>query len=567
MILSSEGRYSWHQALGIQPPLNAMSRHLPHPPSAVHRPPLHQRSLSRPLRLLIGISLLICLLVRLELIFTVPFTDTTEARYAEIARKMVETNDWITPQFDYGVPFWGKPPLHTWLSALGMKTIGVHEYAARLPIFALSLLLLAISHRFIRRLRGPDTALITTLILFTNGLFFIASATVMTDLVMSFGIALSFLSFARLQFTPGASRASAYLFFVGIAIGLLAKGPVAAVLTLLPVALWCLLQGQILTLWRQLPWIKGSLLLAALALPWFLIAELKTPGFLNYFILGEHLERFIDSGWKGDLYGSGHAHAKGSILLYALLTMLPWTPFLLYPLIRRWRLPHTRNPHELFCLSCQSRKARYALTRLREDDRPWLSYLVCWSLTPLLFFTLASNILPTYVLPATLPLSMLAAELWASNIHARRQSRASHSRWLASSTIAATALPLVLLVALKLDPYLLAHRTQKFLVSDLQHHQATHPPSLVYWKKRYYSAEFYTRGQCRHIETDQQLHQLLQNQQTDFLVVRNKHLHKLKPILSRHFHLIARYQKHELYQENTPKADNHSPLTQHASHP
>ena len=41
----------------------------------------------------------------------IPYGDTTEARYGEMARIMAETGDWITPFFDYGVPFWGKPPL------------------------------------------------------------------------------------------------------------------------------------------------------------------------------------------------------------------------------------------------------------------------------------------------------------------------------------------------------------------------------------------------------------------------------------------------------------------------
>ena len=72
--------------------------------------------------------------VRLLAMFWWPFTDSTEARYAEIARKMVETGDWITPQFDYGVPFWGKPPLHTWLSALGMKLFGVGAFGARISV-------------------------------------------------------------------------------------------------------------------------------------------------------------------------------------------------------------------------------------------------------------------------------------------------------------------------------------------------------------------------------------------------------------------------------------------------
>ena len=68
-----------------------------------------------------------------------PLTDPTEARYAEIARKMLETGQWVMPQFDYGVPFWGKPPLSTWLSAASMGAFGVNEFAARLPSLLLML--------------------------------------------------------------------------------------------------------------------------------------------------------------------------------------------------------------------------------------------------------------------------------------------------------------------------------------------------------------------------------------------------------------------------------------------
>ena len=42
-----------------------------------------------------------------------PLYDTTEARYGEIARIMFETQNWVTPQFDYNVPFWGKARLYT----------------------------------------------------------------------------------------------------------------------------------------------------------------------------------------------------------------------------------------------------------------------------------------------------------------------------------------------------------------------------------------------------------------------------------------------------------------------
>jgi hypothetical protein len=51
--------------------------------------------------------------------------DKTEARYAEIARIMWDTNQWIMPQIDYGIPFWAKPPLSTWLSAGSYFLLGL----------------------------------------------------------------------------------------------------------------------------------------------------------------------------------------------------------------------------------------------------------------------------------------------------------------------------------------------------------------------------------------------------------------------------------------------------------
>jgi 4-amino-4-deoxy-L-arabinose transferase-like glycosyltransferase len=73
------------------------------------------------------------LLARLALSALIPFMDTTEPRYAEIARIMAQSNDWITPWFNNGVPFWGKPPLSFWAQALSFKLFGVNEFAGRLP--------------------------------------------------------------------------------------------------------------------------------------------------------------------------------------------------------------------------------------------------------------------------------------------------------------------------------------------------------------------------------------------------------------------------------------------------
>ncbi|MGK0413768.1 MAG: 4-amino-4-deoxy-L-arabinose transferase-like glycosyltransferase, partial [Polaribacter sp.] len=52
------------------------------------------------------ISIIILIIWRAFLNGAIPLMDKTEARYAEIARIMAETNDYITPQIDYGIPFW-----------------------------------------------------------------------------------------------------------------------------------------------------------------------------------------------------------------------------------------------------------------------------------------------------------------------------------------------------------------------------------------------------------------------------------------------------------------------------
>jgi len=98
----------------------------------------------RNTHLYIFISVIVLVIFRFILTGASPLLDKTETRYAEIARLMYETNEWIVLQIDYGIPFWAKPPLSTWLSAVSFEIFGVNEIAARLPSFLLSIVLLII---------------------------------------------------------------------------------------------------------------------------------------------------------------------------------------------------------------------------------------------------------------------------------------------------------------------------------------------------------------------------------------------------------------------------------------
>src|SRR5690349_14899727 len=177
--------------------------------------------------LLAAVVLAVCL--RLLLLGAYPVTDTTEARYAEIAREMVATGNWITPQIDPGVPFWGKPPLSTWITAMSLATFGVTAFAARLPHFILSVIICWLVLAFARRERDSIQGWLSVLILATTPVFFISSGAVMTEAALVLGTTLAMACFWRSVNAAQPSIADRYGFFIALAVGLLAKGPVALV--------------------------------------------------------------------------------------------------------------------------------------------------------------------------------------------------------------------------------------------------------------------------------------------------------------------------------------------------
>jgi len=474
--------------------------------------------------------------VRLVAMVLVPFTDTTEARYAEIARKMLETGDWITPQFQYGVPFWGKPPLHTWLSAAGMGAFGVNEFAARLPIFAVACALLMLVYYWARAEKGKGFALVSTAILASSGMFFIASAVVMTDLVLIFGTTLSMVAFWNAIQLRARARLWGYLFFVGLAVGLLAKGPLAVVLTGLPVGLWVLTDNRWKDTWHRIPWFSGTLLMLIIAAPWYLAAEFKTPGFLRYFIVGEHFERFTVPGWKGDLYGSGHRQPRGMIWLFGLLAFLPWSLFFLRPILR----------------------FRTIAEKFRGDDGGWGRYQLFWTLSPLIFFTAAGNTLAPYALPALPSAAILLVLCWIDDSSSGAPVSNRSIQVFKGLALGLTAIMAVALIILAFAPGLISTKSQKTLVAETTRLAPSDGGDLVYWKERYYSAEFYTRGKARRIDSGGALARLITDARRDFLAIRPRDIGDIPANVMDRFSPIGQFGKVMLFLE---KPLTNSPAT------
>lgn len=443
------------------------------------------------------------LVLRLVAMAIFPLTDTTEARYGEIARLMLETGDWITPHFDYGVPFWGKPPLAFWLEAGAYSIFGVNEFAGRLPSLLAILGSMACLYRFARDVWNRQVGLWALAIFATNAVVYVNAGAILTDPFLTFGTTLSMVSMAMALRHP--RSAWRYLFFVGLAVGLLAKGPITLVLVAGPLGIWVILKNQWLAVWRAVPWVRGLCLTMALALPWYVAAELKSSGFVEYFIIGEHWKRFTEAGWQGDLYGSAHRRALGTIWLYWLGASFPWG------LLALWRL----RPGIL------SKAGRGTLVAAAMNTQT--AYLLSWAVFPMVFFTVAGNILWTYVLPAMPAFAVLLAASMAGEAAGGAAgepgTRGKSRRLIAAFAWVAPAVLAAFVVFALVDPTIV--RTEKYLVRAYdEHRQGTSP--LVYIQDRPFSARFYTLGQAR-VSTVQDLVSDLAtgSTETEFVAVPN----------------------------------------------
>ena len=414
--------------------------------------------------------LLFFLLVsRLVMMGALPLNDSTEARYGEIARIMLETGNWVTPMQAYGEPFWAKPPLSMWLSALSMKVFGVSAWAARLPSLGLSLGVLALVGMLAVKRRGTDFAWMTVIVLAAMPYFFVNAGTVMTDPALLFCTTLCmvscWLAMKEKQVIWG------YLFFVGLGLGLLAKGPLVGVLVLVPLLLWGIKQRACRVLWQRLPWVWGSLLMLCIALPWYILAEIRTPGFLYYFVIGEHLSRFLEPAWQGDKYGFAHAAPYGMIWVYVWVGLLPWSMIAMVEFfLHRKKI----NP----CVAA--------------DQDGWMSYLLFFALTPLVFFTFARNIIYPYTF-STLPAFAL---LFSEGVRRQIFLTVTLKRCMGFAAMMGSIFLLVSAVFIFKPNWVAKSQDRVIAAWRLQHVSAE--DSLIYWAAHpEYSGQFYSKGKTK----------------------------------------------------------------------
>ncbi|WP_372794480.1 ArnT family glycosyltransferase [Lutibacter sp.] len=425
------------------------------------------------------------LLFRAFMNYAIPLMDKTEARYAEIARIMAETNNWITPQIDYGLPFWAKPPLSTWLSAISFKLFGVNEFAARFPYLLISIFIVLLVGKYAKR-KGLDF-FIPGVILLTIPEFLIHAGVVSTDTALAFCVTLVMLSFWE-GIHNKEQHFWKYLFFVGLGLGLLAKGPIIIILTGPPIFIWVVISKQFKSLWKSFPWVLGILITAIIAVPWYYLAEQKTPGFVDYFIVGEHFKRFLSSGWQGDKYGFPKSQPLGMIWVFLFLFAIPWIQIVISKLWKNKAI-------------------------LIKDK--WVFFLVLWLLWTPLFFTVSKSLIHPYILPVMVPIALLITHWWKEILNSKKI-----IMWSLLFPVLVLLFYIGITISDKKEFYI---NTDKYLIENSSENNIP----IYHWINKSYSGQFYTKGSIKSIEDNTKLEELILNKKPFLIIIQHKKLDKI----------------------------------------
>lgn len=177
------------------------------------------------------IIVLVAGLLFLPFLGQVHLFDWDEINFAECAREMIVSKDYLRAQIDF-MPFWEKPPFFIWLQVIAMKLFGVAEYASRLPNAFIGIVTLVTLYYVGKKVINEKMATWWVLLYAATWLphFYFKSGII--DPVFNFFIFIAFFQVHLLRFSGRkAMHAALAGLFLGIAV--LTKGPVAILVALL----------------------------------------------------------------------------------------------------------------------------------------------------------------------------------------------------------------------------------------------------------------------------------------------------------------------------------------------
>jgi 4-amino-4-deoxy-L-arabinose transferase-like glycosyltransferase len=371
---------------------------------------------------------------------TLPFVGPDEPRYAEVAREMLQRNDWITPTLG-GYNWFEKPALLYWFEIVSYYIFGVGEFAARLGPALCGLgtvfcLWMVGRHAFPRSDFPSWLALAAastlSIIVFSRAASF--------DIILTFPIAASLAGFIIFDSSEAKPRLAIFSFYFFVGVALLAKGLIGLIFPFGIVGLYLVFtkrwpdRGLITSLLWGIPVV---ILLASL---WYLPMYLRHGDtFIDEFIVQQHFQRFVSNKYQ-------HPQPFYFFLWVLPLMTIPWLPFFAAEIWHRIQLfVPSRRPLPEEVRTSPARKVNL--------------FAWAWLVLPLLFFSFSGSKLPGYILPAV-PAAILLASYQIWRFIQKGSVRSKIVKILAIATYVCVVIALLSFV-----PGFLKHETVKGLIA------------------------------------------------------------------------------------------------------
>ncbi|MEM9539215.1 MAG: glycosyltransferase family 39 protein [Cyanobacteria bacterium P01_E01_bin.42] len=363
--------------------------------------------------ILLGVT---CFVAFLWYLGSTGLVDETEPLFAEAARQMNVTGDWITPHFN-GATRFDKPPLVYWLMAIAYKIVGTNAWGARLPSALAAIALTVFGFFTLRKFGFPSprsvtkepnspqtqrqlwlSAWIGSVMMALNLQTMVWARTGVSDMLLSACMngAIFCFFWGYCSVTSEESKQQTtnpwYIgFYVLLALAVLTKGPVGIVLPGLTIFAFLFYVGKFWEVAKEAKLIFGAILFGVITIPWFVAITLANgKAYIDTFFGYHNIERFTNVVNK-------HSAPWYFYFLVVLVGFLPWSLYLPLAIskLRVWRRSFWQK---------QPRSAHLGL------------FAFCWFIAIFLFFSIAVTKLPSYTLPLLPGASILVGLFWSQEL-------------------------------------------------------------------------------------------------------------------------------------------------------